>query len=148
MGVNARLDEIQAAVLLVKLPHLERWNAARVAHAQAYTEQLKDVVEAVPVVRPWGTHVYCYYVVQVAERDHLRQMLAQNDIGTNIHYPVPAHLQPACAPYGYQPGMLPVTEATAERIVSLPMYPEMTVEQRNLVIDAVKNYALSGLPSR
>lgn len=139
MGVNARLDEMQAAVLSIKMPYLEQWNAARQAHAQFYNEQLADVVEAVPVVRSWGTHVYCYYVVQVPERDAFRQALEREGIGTNIHYPTPIHLQPACQQYGpYQPGLLPVTEAMASRIVSLPMYPELTQEQLQLVVDAVK----------
>jgi dTDP-4-amino-4,6-dideoxygalactose transaminase len=141
MGVNARLDEIQAAVLGIKLLHLEQWNAARQAHAQIYNEQLRDVVNAIPVVRSWGTHVYCYYVVQVQSRDNFRQALEQEGIGTNIHYPVPIHLQPACQRYGYQAGMLPVTEDVARRIVSLPMYPELTREQLQWVIDAVKRNA-------
>ncbi|GCE46810.1 dTDP-4-amino-4,6-dideoxygalactose transaminase [Thermosporothrix hazakensis] len=138
IGGNWRMDELQAAALLVKLPHLERWNEARQVHARAYTEQLRDVVEAVPVERPWGTHVFCYYVVQVPQRDRFREALEQEGIGTNIHYPIPIHLQPCCARYGYQRGSLPVTEAAAERIVSLPMYPELTPEQRQMVIDAVK----------
>lgn len=144
MGVNARLDELQAAVLLIKMPYLEQWNAARQAHAQTYTTQLHDVVEAVPVVRSWGTHVYCYYVIQVPERDQFRKALEQEGIGTNIHYPTPIHLQPACAPYGYTSGMLPVTEAVSKRIVSLPMYPELTEEQIQFVIETVrKNVVLA-----
>jgi dTDP-4-amino-4,6-dideoxygalactose transaminase len=142
MGVNARLDEMQAAVLNVKMPYLDQWNTARQAHAQAYTEQLRDVVEAVPVVRPWGTHVYCYYVIQVTERDALREALQQEGIGTNIHYPTPIHLQPACASYSYTAGMLPVTEAVSQRIVSLPMYPELTEEQIYYIVSAVKKYSL------
>jgi len=138
MGVNARLDEMQAAVLQIKMPYLEQWNAARQSHAHIYTEQLRGIVEKVPVTRPWGSHVYCYYVVQVPERDQLRKALEQEGIGTNVHYPIPLHLQPACARYGYQSGMLPVTEAAASRIVSLPMYPELTQEQIQLVIDAVR----------
>jgi dTDP-4-amino-4,6-dideoxygalactose transaminase len=145
MGVNARLDEIQAATLLVKMPHLERWNAARQEHARFYTEQLLAVVDAVPVVRPWATHVYCYYVVQVPLRDRLRIALEQEGIGTNIHYPTPIHLQPACASYGYTRGMLPVTEAVAERILSLPMYPELTQEQLQLVTDAVKKHVVGNV---
>lgn len=145
MGVNARLDEMQAAVLQIKMPHLERWNTARQAHADTYTHHLRDVVEAVPVVRPWSTHVYCYYVVQVPERDQFRKALESEGIGTTIHYPIPIHLQPACEPYGYSRGMLPVTEATAERIVSLPMYPELTEEQIQYVINAVKKHAISNI---
>ena len=143
MGFNARLDELQAAVLRVKLPHLEQWNAARQAHARIYTEQLRDMLEAVPVVRPWGTHVYCYYVIQVPQRNTFRKLLARYGISTNIHYPTPIHLQPACAKYGFERGMLPVTEAAAERIVSLPMYPEMTEEQIQLVINTVKKSNVS-----
>jgi dTDP-4-amino-4,6-dideoxygalactose transaminase len=138
MGENARLDELQAAALLVKMPYLEGWNAARRAHAQAYSENLRSVVEAVPVERAWGTHVYCYYVVQVPARDQFREALAREGIETNVHYPIPVHLQPACTQYGYRRGMLPVTEAAAERIVSLPMYPELTGEQIELVCEAVR----------
>ena len=138
LGVNARLDELQAAVLRVKLRYLDQWNAARQAHAHVYTQQLQGVVQAIPVVQPWATHVYCYYVVQVQERDHFRKMLEQEGVATGIHYPTPIHLQPACANYGFKRGMLPVTEALTERIVSLPMYPELTSEQIQTVVNAVK----------
>jgi len=138
LGVNARMDEIQAAVLRVKLRYLEQWNAARQAHANFSTEHLQGVVETVPVVRPWAGHVYYVYVVQVRERDHLRKVLEQEGIATGIHYPTPIHLQPACAHYGYVRGMLPVTEAVTEHIVSLPMYPELTTEQLQAVVNAVK----------
>ena len=148
MGVNARLDELQAAILRVKLAHLEQWNAARQEHARAYTEKLTGVVEAVPVERAWGRHVYYVYVVQVREREHFRQELERNGITTGIHYPVAIHLQPACSQYGYRQGMLPITEAVAERIISLPMYPELTVEQREWVIAAVKKHALAHVPHR
>ncbi len=148
MGVNARLDEMQAAVLNIKIPHLEQWNAARQAHAQAYTEQLRDVVEAVPVEKPWATHVYCYYVIRVPDRDAFRAAMEQEGIGTTIHYPIPIHLQPAAAQYGYSRGLLPHTEALAERIISLPMYPEMTEEQRQLVISAVKKHVAVGVSGR
>ncbi len=141
LGVNARLDELQAAVLRIKLRYLEQWNAARQDHAHAYTEQLRGLVEAVPVAKSWGTHVYYVYVVRVPRRDHFRQVLEREGIATGIHYPIPIHLQPACVQYGYQPGMLPVTEEVTERIVSLPMYPELTTEQIQRVVDAVKKSA-------
>src|SRR5438270_954622 len=147
LGVNARIDEIQAAILRVKLTYLDRWNEARRAHAHAYTEQLSGVVEALPLVRPGSTHVYYVYVVQVQERDRFRQMLEQDGIATGIHYPLPLHLQPACAQYGYTRGMLPVTEAAAERIVSLPMYPELTAEQIETVIAAIRKVSLSAVSS-
>ena len=141
LGTNARLDELQAAVLRVKMRYLEEWNAARQAHARAYTEQLQDVVEALPVVRPYNTHVYYVYVVQVQNREYFRQALEHQGIATAVHYPIPIHLQPACARYGYKRGMLPVTEAVAKRLVSLPMYPELTAEQIQAVVNAVKKSA-------
>jgi len=141
LGTNARLDELQAAVLRVKMRYLEEWNAARQAHARAYTEQLQDVVETLPVVRPYNTHVYYVYVVQVQNREYFRQALEHQGIPTAVHYPIPIHLQPACAHYGYKRGMLPVTEAVAERLVTLPMYPELTTEQIQAVVNAVKKSA-------
>ena len=141
LGTNARLDELQAAVLRVKMRYLEEWNAARQAHARAYTEQLQDVVETLPVVRPYNTHVYYVYVVQVQNREYFRQALEHQGIATAVHYPIPIHLQPACARYGYKRGMFPVTEAVAERLVSLPMYPELTAEQIQAVVNAVKKSA-------
>jgi dTDP-4-amino-4,6-dideoxygalactose transaminase len=138
LGVNARLDEIQAAVLRVKLPYLEQWNAARQDHANFYTEQLQGIVEALPLVRSWATHVYYVYVVQVRERDQFRKALEQEGIATGIHYPTPIHLQPACSQYGYVQGTLPVTEAITTRIVSLPMYPELTTQQMQRVVNTIK----------
>jgi dTDP-4-amino-4,6-dideoxygalactose transaminase len=143
IGSNVRMDEMQAAVLSIKMPYLEQWNMLRRKHAQAYTEQLRNVVEAVPVERPWGSHVYCYYVIQVNDRDRFRQLLDEEGVGTNIHYPIPIHLQRACERYGYKIGSLPVTEAAARRIVSLPMYPELTDEQIRFVIEAVKKHVSS-----
>jgi dTDP-4-amino-4,6-dideoxygalactose transaminase len=139
LGTNARLDEMQAAILRVKLRYLEEWNAARQTHAMRYSEQLEGMVETVPVVRPWATHVYYAYVVQVQNRDLLRKRLEEQGIATAIHYPLPIHLQPACAHYGYTPGALPVTEAAARRIVSLPMYAELKAEQIQMVINAINS---------
>ena len=89
--------------------------------------------------------MYCYYVVQVSERERFRSVLEEEGIGTNIHYPTPIHLQPACANYGYKPGMLPITEAVATRIVSLPMYPELTEHQIQRVIQTVKQFAANAI---
>lgn len=139
IGKNGRLDELQAAVLRIKMPYLEEWNGARRAIAHFYDEHLRGVVETIPVVRSWAEHVYYAYVVRVPERDTFRQCLQEQGVSTGVHFPVPLHLQPACAPYGYRRGMFPVTEAAAERIVSLPIYPEMTQEQREYVVQTVKN---------
>jgi dTDP-4-amino-4,6-dideoxygalactose transaminase len=138
LGTNARIDEIQSAILNIKLRHLDRWNQARRAHAQVYTEQLQGVVEKVPQVQPWATHAYYVYVVEVGKRDAFRKALETEGIASGIHYPIPLHLQQACADYGYQRGSFPVTERVAERIVSLPMYPELTAEQLARVVATVK----------
>ncbi len=139
LGTNGRLDEIQAAILRVKLRYLPQWNQARQAHAQIYTDQLRDVVEKVPTIQTWGTHTYYVYVVEVNDREAFRKALEAAGVATGVHYPLPIHLQPACAEYGYRRGSLPVTERAAEHIVSLPMYPELTAEQLSQVISAVKN---------
>jgi dTDP-4-amino-4,6-dideoxygalactose transaminase len=138
IGTNARLDEMQAAILRVKMRHLEEWNSARQTHARKYTQQLQSLVKQVPVIRPEHSHVFYVYVVQVENRQQFRIQLEQEGIATGIHYPIPVHLQPACAPYGYRRGMLPVTEAAADHIVSLPMYPELTDQQIDTVVSAVK----------
>ncbi|HLL80637.1 MAG TPA: DegT/DnrJ/EryC1/StrS family aminotransferase [Ktedonobacteraceae bacterium] len=138
LGMNNRIDELQAAILNVKLPYLDRWNARRQSHARAYNDALQDIVEQIPVARSWASHVYYVYVIQVRERDHFRNALQQAAIGTGVHYPIPLHLQSACRHYGYAPGSLPITEAASERIVSLPMYPELTGEQIERVISTIR----------
>jgi dTDP-4-amino-4,6-dideoxygalactose transaminase len=129
LGVNARMDEIQAAILRVKLPYLDDWNKARRAHAEAYAQRLREVGIVLPTTKTWATHAFYVYVVQVPDRDRVREALARQGILTGVHYPVPLHLQPACEQYGWLHGSLPVTEAAAERILSLPMYAELTEEQ-------------------
>lgn len=141
MGLNSRLDEMQAAILNVKLPYLESWIDARRTHAALYTALLGDAPVVLPAEAAWGRHVYYVYVIRVEERDRLRAALEHEGILTGIHYPLPLHLQPACAQYGYARGMFPVTEAAAEHILSLPMYAELTDEQVRRVADAVARHA-------
>ena len=135
-GTNSRLDTIQAAVLRIKLPHLDGWNAARRAHADAYAARLGDSVTT-PAAAADVEHIYHLYVIQTAERDALARRLEARQIHTGIHYPVPAHLQEACAALGYEAGDFPVTEAAASRILSLPMFAELTEAQIDYVADAV-----------
>lgn len=147
MGVNARMDEIQAAILRVKLPYLDRWNAARREHAAAYTDRLRDIVASTPVAAPWAQHAFYVYVIETPDRDRVREALAERGIQTGIHYPIPLHLQPACKSYGYAQGTLPMTEAAAERILSLPMYAELTSDQIQQVCDALVE-VLTPAPAR
>lgn len=136
VGVNSRLDEIQAAILGAQLPHLDQWNERRRAIGHRYTQGLKDVVTT-PTDLPHAPHVYHLYVIQVDKRDELQQYLTGKDIQTLIHFPIPSHLQKAYAFLGYKKGDLPHTEHIAGRIVSLPMFPELTDQQVDYVIDAI-----------
>jgi dTDP-4-amino-4,6-dideoxygalactose transaminase len=135
-GTNSRLDTVQAAVLRVKLPHLDAWNAARRRHAAAYGARLPKNLHT-PAEAAKAEHIYHLYVIETENRDRLQQRLRARQIDTLIHYPVPAHLQEACVPLGYKAGDFPATEAAAPRILSLPMYPELTDEQIEYVAEAV-----------
>jgi len=128
IGTNSRLDTLQAAILAIKLPHLDQWNDARRRHAQAYTERLAGVVHT-PLTAAGVEHVYHLYVIEVERRDEVQQHLRSREVDTGIHYPIPVHLQEACAHLGYRAGEFPNTEAAAPRILSLPMYPELAPEQ-------------------
>ena len=139
IGINSRLDELQAAILDAQLPFVAEWNARRREIARRFTAGLKDVVMT-PVESSFGTHVYHLYVIQTDNRDGLQQYLLDKGIQTLIHYPVPAHLQKAYAYRGYKRGDLPVTEQVTQRILSLPMFPELTNDQVDLVIDEVAKY--------
>jgi dTDP-4-amino-4,6-dideoxygalactose transaminase len=140
MGLNSRLDEMQAAILRVKLRHLERWNQARVAHAQAYAQALEEAFVEVPTVRAGASHVFHLYVVQADGRDRLREVLADRGVATGVHYPLPIHMQQASAGCGRISGNLRVTETLAQRIVSLPMYAELTTEQIHYVATCIREY--------
>jgi len=135
-GTSSRLDTVQAAILRVKLPHLDGWNAARRRHAAAYTELLSALVRT-PVEASGVEHIYHLYVIETEHRDALQQQLRAREISTGIHYPIPVHLQEACAGLGYRAGDFPVTERAAARMLSLPMYPELTAMQIEYVVDAI-----------
>jgi dTDP-4-amino-4,6-dideoxygalactose transaminase len=136
-GTNSRLDTLQAAVLRIKLPHLDRWNAARRRHAERYAAGLAGAVRT-PIAPAGVEHIFHLYVVESDRRGALQAQLKSRTIDTGIHYPVPVHLQEACRPLGYRPGMFPRTEAASDRILSLPMYPELTEQQIDYVVDAVR----------
>jgi dTDP-4-amino-4,6-dideoxygalactose transaminase len=141
VGMNARLDEIQAAVLRAKLPHLDGWNEQRRANAAHYSQLLAGVEDVIaPQAAGWAEHVYHLYVVMAPRRDELLAHLKEQGIGAGIHYPIPCHLQPAFQHLGYRMGDLPVTEQIAGEILSLPMYPELTAEQRIYVVDAITSF--------
>ncbi len=138
-GYTSRLDALQAAILRVKLPYLETWNARRRQIAQIYSENLKPYLQ-VPCEMPYALHVYHQYTVRHPERDRLAAHLQQQGIGSSVHYPVPAHLQPAYRDLAPE-GALPAAEAAAREVLSLPMHPFLQEEQLEAVIRAVQSYA-------
>ncbi|NTU83721.1 MAG: DegT/DnrJ/EryC1/StrS family aminotransferase [Chloroflexales bacterium] len=137
-GRNSRLDEIQAAALRVKLRRLDAWNAARHERAAWYRALLAGLPLGLPADTPG--HVYHLFVVACDARDDLRRHLIASGVGCDIHYPLPAHLQPAYAHLGYKPGDLPVTEGLAATILSLPLYPELTRQEVEYVAGAVRQF--------
>ena len=142
VGLNSRLDEIQAAVLRIKLRRLEGWNDQRAECAARYGEVLRGLPIDLPVVRSGVRHVFHLYVIQTEGRDRLREALADRGIAAGIHYPVPIHLQAASAGNGRVSGDLRVTEAAAKRILSLPMYAELTADQQRYVATCLRDHLL------
>lgn len=140
-GVNARLDTIQAAILSVKLPHLQAWNETRAQHAEKYDELLSGVGDLKMQKTPTGsTHTYHVFIIETDQRDALQKHLAANGVHTIIHYPTPPHLQEAYAELGIQAGSYPRAERLAKRTLSLPMYPELSDAQIVYVADQVKAF--------
>jgi dTDP-4-amino-4,6-dideoxygalactose transaminase len=135
--LNHRLDSIQAAVLRVKLPHLDRWNARREYLADAYREHLSGGPVGLPPATGERRHVYHLFVVQAAQRDALRAALTAQGIETGIHYPLPLHAQPVLRGLGYHLGVFPNAERLAAHSLSLPMYPELPLEHVERVAEAI-----------
>jgi dTDP-4-amino-4,6-dideoxygalactose transaminase len=140
IGWNCRMDGIQAAILRVKLRHLERGNARRREHAWRYYAAFSGIDEiATPAEADYARHVYHVYAVRVPNRDQVISILREQGIQTAIHYPVPIHLQPAYEMLGYEAGDFPVSERIVEEFVSLPMFPELTNAQLDFVVTMVKD---------
>jgi len=139
-GVNSRLDELQAAVLRVKLARLSAWTDRRRAIAAIYGRELAGLPLRLPVEQPYARAVYHLYVVRHPRRDELAAFLKERGIATLIHYPIPLHLMPAFSSLGPGEGGLPVAEGAAREILSLPLYPEMTDEQARRVASAVRDF--------
>ena len=137
-GRNSRLDGIQAAVLKVKLNHIEKWTRARNSHAIYYNEKLKDVGLVTPTLPDYSLHVFHLYVVQVENRDHIMKLLAESGITTGIHYPTPLPYLKAYEKYGHEPADFPVAYRQKDKILSLPMFPELTTQQIDYVCEAFK----------
>ena len=138
---NARLDSLQAAMLLVKLKYLQKWTDARRAHAASYRQALAGIPDiSLPSERTDERAVYHTFVIQADRRDQLKAFMREQGIETSIHYPIPIHLHRAAAELGYGPGSFPVAELQAQRILSLPIYPELTTEQLRRVAVAIRAF--------
>ncbi len=145
LGENSRLDTVQAAVLSVKLQRLEEWNAARRHVAARYAEGLKGVAAIrLPATNEYAEHVHHLYVVRTTRRDELMQHLQERNIGCIIHYPIPIHLQKAYTSQGWKTGDFPVSEKAANEILSLPLFPTLTNEQVDVVVEAVSDFWEAG----
>ena len=139
-GLNSRLDNIQAAVLLVKLGHLPQWNESRRSWAHLYNELLDGTPCVRPYEAPYARHVYHLYVVRVKRREELQEHLTKRGVSTGIHYPIPIHLQEAYKELGHRRGDFPISERLAEEILSLPIYPELGEEGVAEVVDAIRDF--------
>lgn len=138
LGINSRLDSIQAAVLNVKLKYIDQWNAKRGQHAARYTEMLRELDDVVfPYTPDYNTHTYHQYTLQVFDRTGLQNFLKEKGVATGIHYPIPLHLQPAFASLGYKEGDFPVSEQISSHVISLPMYPELPQDHQNYVAEQI-----------
>jgi dTDP-4-amino-4,6-dideoxygalactose transaminase len=140
IGYNHRLDEIQAAVLRIKLKRLDAWNGQRAANAAAYTKGLAGLPIETPKVPEGRTHIFHLYVIRTDRRDELQAHLTARGVSTLIHYPVPIHLQQAYRSLGLGPGSFPISERMAGRILSLPMFPELTAAQTQEVVEGVRAF--------
>jgi dTDP-4-amino-4,6-dideoxygalactose transaminase len=138
LGFNYRMDGLQGAVLRIKLNYLPEWTATRCDLAVRYRDRLADSPLGLPAVGPNRTHVWHLFVVRHPDRDRLRAALADRNVQTGLHYPTPVHLQPAYAHLGHKPGDFPVTERVARECLSLSLFPEMTDEQHDAVVAALK----------
>lgn len=137
-GYNSRLDAMQAAVLRIKLPYLQKWTEMRINHANSYDKILeKEPLFKRPTKREIAYHVYHLYVIETNHRDKIRESLKQKGITTGIHYPLPLHLQPAYHYLSHKKGDFPITEKVSQQIISLPMWPEMTIDQINTVCNEI-----------
>ena len=140
-GWNSRLDEVQAAILRVKLRRLAEWQGARRSRAAEYNRLLQEVRGVMPPREPEGfEHIYHQYTIRSERRDALQKHLAARRIGSNVYYPYPLHLQPLYAPLGHKPGDFPHAERAAQEVLSLPMYPELQKNQIARVVEAIAEF--------
>ncbi|MBQ7257826.1 MAG: DegT/DnrJ/EryC1/StrS family aminotransferase [Abditibacteriota bacterium] len=137
VGYNSRLDEIQAAVLNVKFPNLDKWNTKRRENAAFYLDKFKDLPIELPIAEECNYHIYHQFTIKYNKRDELKSKLAEKGVGSAIYYPYPLHLQPAYDFLNYKENDFPITERICKQVLSLPIFPELSEEDRNTVATSV-----------
>jgi len=145
IGINSRLDTIQAAILLVKFKYLEKWTTERQKKAERYQLLFRDLSSSangfkLPTIQYQNRHIFHQYVIRVPERDRLKEFLTEGGIGTDIYYPVPLHLQECYSFLKYRQGDLPNSEKASEEVLALPIYPELTEDQQTLVVERIRAF--------
>jgi dTDP-4-amino-4,6-dideoxygalactose transaminase len=141
IGINSRLDTIQAAILRIKLRHLKKWNKKRKEIADYYSKNLREIKEVkIPVTKENGSHVFHQYTILAGKRNELKKYLENNNISAKIYYPLPLHLQPALKYLGYKKGSFPNAEKAAKEVLSLPIYPELPPKQQNFIIEKIREF--------
>ncbi|WP_257350252.1 DegT/DnrJ/EryC1/StrS family aminotransferase [Pseudalkalibacillus decolorationis] len=143
LGYNSRLDELQAAILNVKFPHLNDWSKQRRDHAETYTTLLNEKVGdhvVTPYAEEHNYHIFHQYTIRVEKRDELQVFLKENGVASMVYYPKPLHLQPVFAELGYKEGDLPETEKACSEVISLPMFPELKQEQQEYVVETIRKF--------
>ncbi|MCR4293411.1 MAG: DegT/DnrJ/EryC1/StrS family aminotransferase [Candidatus Kuenenia sp.] len=140
VGINGRLDALQAAILHTKLKHLNEWSEKRRTVAAYYDEHLRGLPVRLPEIMNGNTHIYHQYVIATPKRDLLKEYLSEQGIETVIYYPVPLHLQKCFGYLGYKPGDLPVSEKAANEVLALPVFPEITREEQDFVVEQIKDF--------
>jgi dTDP-4-amino-4,6-dideoxygalactose transaminase len=142
LGINSRLDTIQAAILRIKLKYLDQWNEQRRKNALYYSELLSSLEVVTPYIADYADHIFHQYTIQLEKkRDELHQFLNEKNIPNAIYYPIPLHLQDAYVKSsGYKKGAFPISEKMAERVISLPMHPDLTREEQQYIVDNIKNF--------
>jgi dTDP-4-amino-4,6-dideoxygalactose transaminase len=143
LGVNSRLDTIQAVILSVKLRYLENWNIARRKFASRYDALLAGLPVTVPVVSPSCTHIFHQYTIRAQKRDQLAEHLKEKGIPHGVYYPIPLHLQEAFMVAGNKKGDFPITEQACREVISLPMHTELTEDQLVYIAETIKHFYTS-----
>jgi len=144
VGMNSRLDTLQAAVILAKLPHLDEWNGKRAAHAAFYNKAFAGTKVETPFKTNDTNHIYNQYTIRVPDRDGLQAHLKEKGVGNAVYYPLPLHIQNCFRDLGYREGDMPESERAAEEVISLPVYPELTEDMQKYVVETVLDHVGAG----